>query len=141
VQAEILELLRQQVDRLGSGMVFITHDFGCVAALCDRVAVMYAGRIVELGDAMTMFARPAHPYTRGLLATVPRIDDAGEGDLESIPGGPPTPGALPSGCAFEPRCAWAVERCRLEDVQLRRVDGERQAACHRAEEVVGGGAP
>jgi oligopeptide/dipeptide ABC transporter ATP-binding protein len=135
-QAEILALLREQVAKLNSAMLFITHDLGSLASLCDRVAVMYAGRIVEGGDAEAVFSRPTHPYTLGLLRTVPRLEAIDQGrEFESIPGQPPLPTALPEGCAFNPRCAYAIERCRREEPSLRPIAGGGVSACHRAEEV------
>jgi oligopeptide/dipeptide ABC transporter ATP-binding protein len=140
VQAEILELLRAHVERHRTALVFITHDFGAVAAVCDRVAVMYAGRIVETADVVTAFDHPAHPYTRALLRTVPRIDREGGGALESIPGTPPVGGAVTAGCAFEPRCPIAIARCVTEDPALTAVSADHRAACHRADDVVTGAA-
>jgi oligopeptide/dipeptide ABC transporter ATP-binding protein len=136
-QAEILRLLREQVERLNSAMLFITHDFGSLAAISDRVAVMYAGRIVEAGEAEALFARPSHPYTQGLLRTVPRLEVIdSRREFESIVGAPPTPGALPTGCSFSPRCAFVSPRCRVEDPMPREVAPNRLTACHRAEEVL-----
>lgn len=135
-QAEILTLLREQVAKMNSAMLFITHDLGSLAALCDRVAVMYAGRIVELGSAEAVFAQPTHPYTLGLLRTVPRLEAIDTGhEFESIPGQPPLPAALPAGCSFNPRCAFAIERCRTQEPALRASAGGSLSACHRAEEV------
>ena len=128
VQAEILELLRAHVERHRTALVFITHDFGAVAAVCDRVAVMYAGRIVETADVVTAFDHPAHPYTRALLGTVPRIDREGGGELESIPGAPPVGAARAAGCAFEPRCPIAIARCVTDDPALSPVSADHHAA-------------
>jgi oligopeptide/dipeptide ABC transporter ATP-binding protein len=137
VQAEILELLRFQVMKRGAALLFITHDFGSVATVCDRVAVMYCGRIVESGDAETVFTLPAHPYTKGLLETVPRIDDEKE-DFGSIPGTPPLAGALPAGCSFAARCGWRTSRCLSDDPGLRALATGSEAACHHAEKVLAG---
>jgi oligopeptide/dipeptide ABC transporter ATP-binding protein len=136
-QAEVLRLLREQIERLNSAMLFITHDFGSLAAISDRVAVMYAGRIVEAGEAEALFARPSHPYTQGLLRTVPRLEmiDSGR-EFESIVGAPPTPGSLPTGCSFSTRCDFVNPRCRVEDPMPREVARSRLTACHRAEEVL-----
>jgi oligopeptide/dipeptide ABC transporter ATP-binding protein len=113
VQAQILDLLRQLRDRLHMAILLISHDLGVVAELCDRVAVMYAGRIVEEAPVGPLFRAPRHPYTRGLLASMPRLDWAG-GRLPAIPGMVPPPGRRPAGCAFAERCERAQERCRAE---------------------------
>ena len=127
VQAEILALLASLCDDLGMALLIVTHDLGVVAALADRVAVMYAGRVVEEGTAVDLLARPRHPYTAGLLAAVPRIVDRGE--LATIPGVPPRPGEVLAGCRFEPRCARRAERCLADDPQLDGPPGGG-VACH-----------
>jgi oligopeptide/dipeptide ABC transporter ATP-binding protein len=111
VQAQILELMARLRDELGTAILLITHDLGVVAEFCDEVAVMYAGRIVERAPAPTLFARPTHPYTAGLLAAMPKLD-APPGRLPTIPGNVPPPGRRPEGCPFHPRCPRAVQRCR-----------------------------
>ena len=103
-QAQVLDLLDRLVGERGAAIVLITHNLGLVAAFCDRVLVMYAGRIVEQGEVDAIFARPLHPYTEALLGAMPRAADVGRDRLPSIPGVPPDPGELPAGCAFEPRC-------------------------------------
>ena len=151
VQARVLELLARARDR-GIGVLLITHDLGVVAGLADRVAVMYAGRIVEHAPTDQLFARPKHPYTAALLAAVPRLHGEAQSRLVGIPGDPPQPAARPPGCAFAPRCDSAVELCSdlrpnltpcagLElgaraDEQSQPVRGERRpptaaVACHR----------
>jgi oligopeptide/dipeptide ABC transporter ATP-binding protein len=109
-QLQYLQMLRALQAESNVGVVFITHDFGVVASMCDRVAVMYAGHIVEIGDVRSIFAAPAHPYTRALLKAVPTLEDNVE-RLETIPGQPPTLDALPPGCPFAPRCPLVHERC------------------------------
>src|SRR5439155_19003508 len=109
-QAQILELLVALQREMGLALVLVSHDLGVVAGVADRVLVMYAGRIVEEGPVGRIFSASGHPYTRGLLASVPRTDDA-RPVLETIPGSPPDPANLPSGCAFHPRCPRAEERC------------------------------
>ena len=111
VQALILDLLRELKEQRGTSFVLITHDLGVVAGVADRVAVMYAGRIVESGAVRDIFAAPRHPYTKGLLACTPRIDDPPTAMLPTIPGQPPNLQDLPSGCSFHPRCASAFEPC------------------------------
>jgi oligopeptide transport system ATP-binding protein len=130
VQAQILELLRQLQREIGMAIVLITHDLGVVAGLCERVLVMYAGRIVEDGPALPIFADPQHPYTRGLLGSMPRLDQASAQELTTIPGQPPDLQALPAGCAFRDRCGFAFERCRSERPRLRAFATARRKACH-----------
>ncbi|KXK61197.1 dipeptide/oligopeptide/nickel ABC transporter ATP-binding protein [Micromonospora rosaria] len=111
IQAQILDLLRDLVEESGSALVMITHDLGVVAGLCERVHVMYSGRIVESAPATGLFARPAHPYTDGLLRSIPRIDDEERGMLHTIRGSVRDVVAWEHGCAFQPRCDHAVESC------------------------------
>jgi peptide/nickel transport system ATP-binding protein len=131
VQAQILELLEDLRSRLGIGLILITHDLGVVAGTADAVAVMYAGRIVERGEVDAIFDDPRHPYTRGLLAALPKLD-AGDAPLVGIEGRPPSIRDRPPGCAFHPRCALAEARCRVERPALRLV-GSTWCACHLAE--------
>jgi oligopeptide/dipeptide ABC transporter ATP-binding protein len=128
VQAQVLEVLGEARDR-GTSLVLITHDLGVVAQIADRVAVMYAGRIVESAPVRELFAAPAHPYTAALLASVPRLDVPVTAGLAAIDGRPPRPGEEPPGCAFAPRCPRAAERCRSVPPELRAM-GERSVACH-----------
>jgi oligopeptide transport system ATP-binding protein len=128
VQAQVLDVLREARDR-GLALVLITHDLGVVAGIADRVAVMYAGRIVECAPVREIFAGPAHPYTAALLASVPRLDAPLTGRLEGIEGQPPRPGEEPQGCSFAPRCASVVAQCRASHPALRTA-GERSVACH-----------
>jgi oligopeptide transport system ATP-binding protein len=130
VQARILELLARVRNR-GVGILLITHDLGVVAGLADRVAVMYAGRIVERATTERLFAAPAHPYTAALLAAVPRLRGDASARLASIEGQPPAPGQRWQGCAFAPRCSRADERCGREAPMLRPIDEGTTAACHR----------
>jgi oligopeptide transport system ATP-binding protein len=129
VQAQILELLQELRRELGMAIVLITHDLGVVAGLADRVLVMYGGRIVEEGPVQAIFDDPQHPYTLGLLRSMPRLDAATAGELVAIAGQPPNLQALPSGCAFRERCAFAFERC-AERPELRAFAAGRQKACH-----------
>jgi peptide/nickel transport system ATP-binding protein len=136
VQAQVLDLLSSLVADLGLGVVFISHDLSVLASTCDRVAVMYAGRIVEQGSASDVFARPLHPYARALAAAFPRIGDARFRYAPAgVPGDPPFPGDLPTGCPFHPRCPSAAEECTTSEPVLENYDG-RDAACHRAGEVL-----
>ncbi|MEY4576825.1 MAG: hypothetical protein RL701_1528 [Pseudomonadota bacterium] len=111
VQAQVLELIRDLQRGSAMSVILITHDLGVVAGMAHRIAVMYAGRIVEQADATTLFEQPRHPYTRGLLSSVPRMDAARDQRLQPIPGMPPDLSRLPSGCPFRPRCPQAFDRC------------------------------
>ncbi|SPH16949.1 putative D,D-dipeptide transport ATP-binding protein DdpD [Defluviimonas aquaemixtae] len=134
VQAQILALLDDLRRDRGLAIIFITHDFGVVAQLCDRVAVMYAGRIVEEGPTETVLAAPAHPYTKRLIACVPELGQ-GRRRLAAIPGLPPAVDKLPEGCAFAPRCDKATDRCRAGEVALTGA-GSRAVRCHFPEEAI-----
>jgi len=113
IQAQYLRLIKQLQDTTGVGVIFITHDFGIVAKMCDRVAVMYAGKIVEHGPVRSLFNHPSHPYTQALINSVPKLEERTE-RLYSIPGQPPAPGQELVGCRFAARCEFADERCRQE---------------------------
>ncbi|MGW5442972.1 ABC transporter ATP-binding protein [Streptomyces asiaticus] len=134
VQAQVMELLAELRREYAMGLVLITHDLGVVADVADTIAVMYAGRIVETAPVRDLYRRPAHPYTRGLLDSVPRVDHRGE-RLYAIKGAPPSPLALPPGCPFHPRCPRAQEVCRVERPPLYEVSEDagadgRTSACH-----------
>ncbi|MFT3854396.1 MAG: dipeptide/oligopeptide/nickel ABC transporter permease/ATP-binding protein [Ilumatobacteraceae bacterium] len=137
VQAQVLELLKEMQRELGMAILFITHDLGVVADVCDRVVVMYAGQLVEQAPVEDVFLRPSHPYTDGLLRSVPS-GSAGRHELYSIAGQPPMVGAFPSGCRFHPRCEHAVDACRSGesgDVPLRPVTRTQQSRCLRVGEL------
>lgn len=129
IQAQILELMKTLSRRLGAAIVLITHNLGVVARYADRVNVMYAGKIVEQGSARDIYARPRHPYTLGLLRSVPRLDEPRKAKLLPIEGQPPDLMRLPSGCAFSPRCRYAIDRCRHETPPLMDVAEGHLAAC------------
>jgi oligopeptide transport system ATP-binding protein len=129
VQAQILELLQQLKRELGMAIVLITHDLGVVAGLCERVTVMYAGRIVEEGPVDALFETPQHPYTLGLLCSTPHLEEGCEA-LTVIPGQPPNLQALPPGCAFKDRCPFAFERCIEQRPPLLASAPGRLKACH-----------
>ena len=131
VQAQILDLLRDVKESMRSGIVLITHDLGVIAGLADRVAVMYAGRIVETGTVREIFADPQHPYTRGLLSCTPRLDDPTYGALPTIPGQPPNLQRLSPGCSFAPRCPFVLDACLPERPPLRAFVPGRAKACIR----------
>jgi len=131
VQAQILDLLRELQAETGMSIILITHDLGVVAEMADDVAVMYAGKVVERTSARALFDDPQHPYTLGLLGSVPRLDEDRE-RLLAIEGAVPPPFAFPAGCRFNPRCPFAIDRCRTEMPPLRLVEDGHEVACHRA---------
>jgi oligopeptide transport system ATP-binding protein len=140
VQAQVMELLADLQQETGMGMILITHDLGVVTEVADRAAVMYAGRIVETGSVRNVFVDPAHPYTLGLMRSIPSLE-ARTGDLEPIEGAPPSLTNIPPGCPFHPRCPFETPECRTDEPPLRPVGHTsgrypQQAACHHAEEVL-----
>ncbi|GHE84222.1 ABC transporter ATP-binding protein [Streptomyces longispororuber] len=142
VQAQVMDLLAELKGELDMGLILITHDLGVVADVADTIAVMYAGRIVEKAPVHELYRAPAHPYTRGLLASIPRLDHKGR-DLYAIKGLPPSLLRVPPGCAFHPRCPMARDVCRTEVPPLARVTyegfaGERRSACHFWKECLRG---
>jgi oligopeptide/dipeptide ABC transporter ATP-binding protein len=133
IQAQILELMKDLSRRFGVAMLIITHNLGVVARYADRVNVMYAGRIIERGTARELYANPRHPYTLGLLRSVPRLDEPRRARLDPIEGQPPDLTRLPVGCAFTPRCAFSIERCRVEAPPLSEVNADGHvSACWEA---------
>jgi oligopeptide/dipeptide ABC transporter ATP-binding protein len=137
IQAQVLEVMKRVQQETHAATILITHDLGIVAEMCDRVLVMYAGHIVESGDVETIFRSPRHPYTIGLMNSLPKLTEDEEW-LEPITGSPPSLIDLPSGCPFHPRCFLARERCRQERPPLRQVEASGHlSACHFAEELVG----
>jgi len=133
VQAQILDLLRRLQQERGMAVIFITHDLGVVAGLCDRVQVMYAGRIVESAETRMLFREPRHPYTRALQRSIPALQAKGA-ELATIPGLPPDLARLPAGCAFAPRCAAATDRCRVgENPKLQNTNPNHRTACLRVQ--------
>ena len=132
VQAQILELIRRLQRELGMAVIFITHDLGVVSGLCDRVQVMYAGRIVETSDTRTLFNSPCHPYTRALQRSIPALQPKGT-ELYTIPGMPPDLSKPAAGCAFAPRCEYAAERCRATIPALAAGSPGHEHACLRVQ--------
>ena len=130
IQAQILDLMRRLRRDHGSSIILITHDMGAVGELAERVVVMYAGRVVEVGARESIFRDPQHPYTWGLLGSIPRVDRARVRRLAAIPGSPPSVLDLREGCRFEPRCRFRFERCATRPELLERVAPGRQDACH-----------
>jgi oligopeptide/dipeptide ABC transporter ATP-binding protein len=131
VQASVLKLFRRLQETFSLTYLFISHDLGVVRAMCRRVAVMYLGKVVEIGHAAELFSAPSHPYTRSLLAAIPRIGEARVTEGLAIEGEPPNPRDIPSGCRFRTRCPLAEDVCASEEPPLRRVDGGL-VACHFA---------
>ncbi|OKP95747.1 ABC transporter ATP-binding protein [Paenibacillus sp. P46E] len=135
IQAQILDLMRELQQKEGMSILMITHDLGVVAEMCDRVVIMYAGQIVEETDVATLYNKPMHPYTQGLLASLPQL--AGESDrLTSIPGQVPNPANLPSGCRFAPRCPMVVDRCWAERPELLEIEAGHSCRCLLQQEEV-----
>ena len=138
VQAQIMKLLQDLQDERRMGLILITHDLGVVADVADRIAVMYAGKIVEQGDVYDLYARPAHPYTKGLLDSIPRLDQKGQ-ELAAIGGLPPNLMRIPQGCPFNPRCPFVQDVCRVDPPPpLWEVVHHRWSACHFSEQVIAG---
>lgn len=137
VQAQIMDLLSEIQSERNMALILITHDLGVVAEVADRIAVMYAGRIVETGDAHSIYSRPAHPYTLALLDSIPRLDQKGQ-RLNSISGLPPSLTRIPPGCPFHPRCPMVRDVCREVVPEQMLFDGGQASACHRARELKNG---
>jgi peptide/nickel transport system ATP-binding protein/oligopeptide transport system ATP-binding protein len=136
IQAQILELLQRLQQEFHMAILLITHDLGVIAETADRVAVMYAGQIVEHSATPALFAAPAHPYTRGLMDSIPRVDSPTE-RLEIIPGMVPDATSFPTGCRFSPRCPLADEKCHAEEPPLEPVAAGHLARCWKAESISG----
>jgi oligopeptide transport system ATP-binding protein len=135
VQAQIMDLLSELQSQTGMGLILITHDLGVVADVSDRVAVMYAGKIVETGSVYDIYGGPAHPYTLGLMNSIPRLDQKGT-RLNPITGAPPNLMHIPSGCSFHPRCPYVRENCLIDVPALYEVNDKRSSACHYWKEVI-----
>jgi oligopeptide/dipeptide ABC transporter ATP-binding protein len=138
IEAQIFELVDRLKDQFGMGIILITHDLAVVANSCDRVIVMYAGRIMEEAAVLDLYENPLHPYTRGLLHSIPRLEEERERErLPSIPGEVPELITLPEGCNFSPRCRYANEKCSKEDPVLIEVLPGHKVACGKAGESLG----
>lgn len=130
IQAQVLDIIKELQEKLNTAMIMITHDLGIVAEVCDNVAVVYAGEIVEFGSLEEIFAHPSHPYTVGLFGSLPDINSKVE-RLSPIAGMPPDPSNLPEGCAFSPRCPHATEECKKTKVELKNIGGTHVCRCLR----------
>ena len=128
IQAQVLELMKELKQKFSASMILITHDLGIVADICDKVAIMYAGRVVEYADKRSLYTNPIHPYTRGLFRSVPDIDEDVD-ELPVIPGLMPDPVNLPSGCAFHPRCSMAAEECSKVRPDMQEAEASHYVAC------------
>ena len=135
IQAQILELMRELAQQFGTALIIITHNLGVVARYANRVVVMYAGKIIETGTAAEIYRNPRHPYTLGLLNSVPRLDEAVKASLDPIEGLPPDLVDLPVGCSFQPRCPYAFDRCTQETPYLMDHSEAHTTACWRHEEL------
>jgi peptide/nickel transport system ATP-binding protein len=138
IQAQILNLMRELRDRTGAAIILITHDLGVVAEMAQRVVVMYAGKKVEEADVKELFASPLHPYTRGLMNSMPKLDERESKRLEEIPGMVPSLREPIVGCAFAPRCTYATDKCRNETPVLERKKSDHFAACWHSEKFLPG---
>ena len=137
IQAQILDLMNQLKKDSGTSIIFITHDLGVVAEVCDEVVVMYCGRVVEKANVYDLFQNPSHPYTEGLLASIPKMGEQVD-ELESIPGNVPNPKYMPKGCKFAPRCKYAQDRCMEEEPTFYDVGGGHLSKCFRCQKQEGG---
>jgi peptide/nickel transport system ATP-binding protein len=139
IQAQILELIQQLQQDMGMAVILITHDMGVIAETCDSVVVMYAGKVAESGTVFDIFDRPTHPYTRGLLESIPRLDHPPKQRLRTIEGMVPALADLPPGCRFANRCEWRQDRCEDSPPASERVAGDHYVACLRHREWQGAG--
>jgi peptide/nickel transport system ATP-binding protein len=128
IQAQILDLMRELRDKQGTSIMLITHDLGIVAEMCDRVVVMYAGQVVEQADVYTLFENPSHPYTQGLMKSIPKVD-VDQHRLDSIPGNVPLPGSVKQGCRFASRCSYVEARCLVDSPPLFELQGGQKSRC------------
>ena len=133
IQAQILDLMKKLQKEDGSSILLITHDLGVVAEMCTRVIVMYAGKIVEMAPVEKLFATPSHPYTQGLIASVPKLG-SGVKVLPSIPGSVPDLASMPTGCRFAPRCKYATDKCREQEPELLDISEDQKCRCWRTQE-------
>ena len=131
IQAQILELIKKIQKEMGMSVIFITHDLGVIAEMCDRVVVMYAGKVVEVATVRDLFKYPKHPYTKGLLTSIPRLDHKPKVKLNTIEGMVPDIYSYPKGCRFENRCPYKDEKCVTEQPPVETVDISHQVSCFK----------
>ena len=136
IQAQVLELMNELKEKLKTSMLLITHDLGVVAQVCDRIAIMYAGEIVESGDIEEIYENPRHPYTIGLFESIPSLEENVE-KLKPIKGQMPDPANLPEGCSFWPRCPYVQEQCKREAPNMVHLNDKHKVRCFRAEKSAG----
>jgi len=136
IQAQIMELIKKLNEELDMGVMLITHDLAVVAETCSRVVVMYLGQIVEEGDVMDLFDNPLHPYTNGLMRSIPKLDGERQDRLYMIKGMVPLLSQIPKGCRFAPRCPYATDKCRKEMPELKTIEGNQKVRCFRVQEEV-----
>ena len=129
IQAQVLELMKKLKEEFGTSMIMITHDLGIVAEICDKVAIMYAGSVVEYADKISLYTSPSHPYTKGLFDSIPDIEKEDIGELKEIKGHPPDPTNLLMGCNFSPRCEYAMEKCRMTKPKEYKVSDTHTVNC------------
>ena len=137
IQAQILNLMQDLKEKIGTSILFITHDLGVVAEICDEVVVMYCGRVVESADVFSIFEKPRHPYTQGLLDSIPKLGEHVE-MLDSIPGNVPNPKYMPKGCKFAPRCKFAMEICKEEEPRFYEYENGHKSRCWLCNKKYGG---
>jgi oligopeptide/dipeptide ABC transporter ATP-binding protein len=137
IQAQILELMNELKELVGTSVLFITHDLGVIAEICDEVVVMYCGRVVESGDVLSIFKSPKHPYTVGLLKSIPKLGENVE-ILDSIPGNVPSPKEMPAGCKFQPRCLKAIPICKQEEPPFFSYPNGQKSRCWLCKKEYGG---
>ena len=136
IQADVLNLLKAIQQEMGLTFLFISHDLSVVAHICDHVAVMYLGRLVETAPTRELFAAPRHPYTKALLSAIPSLDPDDRGSAQKLEGEIPSPTNPPPGCKFQTRCPFAIDRCRREEPELQRIAKDHDVSCHRWEELM-----
>ena len=137
IQADVLNLLKSIQEDMGLTFLFISHDLSVVAHVCDHVAVMYLGRLVETAPTRTLFSNPRHPYTKALLSAIPSLDPDDRGKAQKLEGEIPSPTNPPPGCKFQTRCPKAIELCRIEEPVFEVAGPEHKVACHRWQELAG----
>lgn len=135
IQAQILELMQELQNQNGMAIIFITHDLGVIAEVCDNVVVMYGGRVVETASVDELFSNPRHPYTQGLLAAIPKLDSPPKSKLTTIEGMVPSLSEMPVGCRFSNRCNYAIDKCREKSPETEAINAKHEVRCFRWKEI------